>query len=148
MADKPKSIQEKITIRPTPVGARVIQRLSIPHMDKSGELRRLVELGFAAELAGFSLDGETLRFGGRVWDLRPELEQGAIAASNASVSEKAGTPTPVAIEDSRSAPQATTRGAAPETVPARAPDNAGRVEASAPPESPLLANLRGLSAGG
>lgn len=148
MADKPKSIQEKITIRQTPIGARVIQRLSIPHMDKSGELRRLVELGFAAELAGFSLDGETLRFGGRVWDLRPELEQGSIVSSNTSVTEKTHASSPVAIEGSRPVEQATTPSAAAETVPARAPDNAGRVEPSTSSQSPLLANLRGLSAGG
>ena len=75
MAKPPTSSNVKVTLRVTPVGARVIQRLELPNIDKSAELRRLVELGFAAELAGFTLDATVLRFGGRVWDMRTELGQ-------------------------------------------------------------------------
>lgn len=67
------SRQEKITLRATPVGSRVMERLLVPNIDKSAELRRLVELGFACEQAGFILDGEVLRHGGRAWDIRPDL---------------------------------------------------------------------------
>lgn len=62
------SKQEKVTLRATPVGSRVMERLSLPNIDKSAELRRFIELGYACEQAGFILDGETLRHGGRVWD--------------------------------------------------------------------------------
>jgi len=146
MAEKPKSVQEKVTIRPTPIGARVIRRLGIPHMDKSGELRRLLELGFAAELAGFSLDGSVLRHGGRVWDLGSDLEQnvagehGSMASPPppaSSASEAAG-----AASDPKSAPAA-----AVEKQRTTEPEAQGAVGTKAHQESPLRANLRGLSGG-
>jgi hypothetical protein len=146
MAEKPKSVQEKVTIRPTPVGARVIQRLGIPHMDKSGELRRLLELGFAAELAGFSLDGNVLRHGGRVWDLRSDLEQSEAGEHGSRTS-----PQPPASLAS----EAAGTGTDPKSVPAAAvekqqttlPEADGAVELAAHQDSPLRANLRGLSGG-
>ncbi len=155
MADKPKSIQEKVTIRPTPLGARMIQRLGIPHMDKSGELRRLIELGFAAELAGFTLDGSVLRFGGRVWELRSDLDQGEVgghtpapqapvgpAASNFEEKAQTGRDTDAAM----SAPGATSAAAGPQTI--APPSESRQAELPGQPESPLLANLRNLSGGG
>jgi hypothetical protein len=146
MADKPKSTQEKITLRPTPVGRRVMQRLSIPHTDKSGELRRLIELGFAAELAGFILDGETLRFGGRVWDLRPDLELGT-AASTTIISH---TPSSTAAQFGESAPQpgpGIDAPADPQAVSRTPPGSITTVDPASAHESPLLANLRNLAGG-
>jgi hypothetical protein len=63
--------QYKVLIRPTDVGLLVMSRLQRPALDKSAELRRLIELGYAAEQAGFILDGTILRNGGRVWDVQP-----------------------------------------------------------------------------
>lgn len=65
--------QYKVLIRPTDVGLLVMKRLQRPALDKSAELRRLIELGYAAEQAGFILDGTILRNGGRVWDVQPVL---------------------------------------------------------------------------
>lgn len=145
MAEKPKSVQEKVTIRPTPIGARLIQRLGIPHIDKSGELRKLLELGFAAELAGFSLDGNILRHGGRVWDLRSDLEH--VAGEQGSMTTPRP-PTPLPSEAAGGA-------ADPKSVPAAAvekqstplPKAQGAAESEPHQESPLRANLRGLSGG-
>lgn len=61
------AVQFKVHFKPTDVGARVIERMGRPYLDKSAELRRLIELGFASEQAGFILDGTELRNGGRVW---------------------------------------------------------------------------------
>lgn len=146
MAEKPKSIQEKVTIRPTPIGARVIERLEIPHIDKSGELRRLLELGFAAELAGFSLDGVVLRFGGRVWDLRSELGQ------NAVVSPMLTAHVPAAAADNQAAETTQPRSNRVAWAPSEAqsggsPDIGKVADAAGLASSPLLANLRGLSGG-
>lgn len=145
MAEKPKSVQEKVTIRPTPIGARVIQRLGIPHMDKSGELRRLLELGFAAELAGFSLDGSVLRHGGRVWDLRSDLEQN-VAGEHRSMTTQPS-PASSASEAADGATDPRSVPAAVEKQPTTLPEAQGAAEPAAHQESPLRANLRGLSSG-
>jgi hypothetical protein len=65
--------QYKVFIRPTDVRLLVMQRLQRPALDKSAELRRLIELAYAAEQAGFILDGTILKNGGRVWDIQPVL---------------------------------------------------------------------------
>jgi len=67
------TVQYKVLIRPTDVGLLVMKPLQRPALDKSAELRRLIELGYAAEQAGFILDGTILRNGGRVWDVQPVL---------------------------------------------------------------------------
>jgi len=125
----------------------VIQRLELPNIDKSAELRRLVELGFAAELAGFTLDGTVLRFGGRVWDMRTELGQ-----------VEAGSPEPVAPVRPPSAFSPASPDAAVEsssqTTPSVPETNAHGTShidrptgSVAQPQSELLANLRGLAGG-
>lgn len=146
MGDKPKSIQEKVTIRPTPLGARVIQRLGIPHMDKSGELRRLLELGFAAELAGFSLDGSVLRYGGRVWDLRSELEENIARAHGPAISPRASASSGSEAASASTDPKAVSALAV-EQHPSAVPDSHNVVRPEAHQESPLLTNLRGLAGG-
>jgi hypothetical protein len=45
----------------------VFRSLQSTALDTSVELRRLIELSYAAEQAGFILDGTMLRNGGRVW---------------------------------------------------------------------------------
>lgn len=50
-----------------------MKRMERPHLDKSAELRRFIELGYAAEQAGFILDGTVLRHAGRMWDTQPDL---------------------------------------------------------------------------
>lgn len=68
-----KGIQYKVLIRPTVIGLLVMKRLNRPHVDMSAELRRLIELGYAAEQSGFILDETTLRHAGRIWDVQPVL---------------------------------------------------------------------------
>ena len=67
------TVQYKVHLKPTEIGLLVMKRLERPHMDVSPELRRLIELGFAAEQAGFSLDGTVLRHAGRSWETQPDL---------------------------------------------------------------------------
>jgi hypothetical protein len=67
------AIQYKVHLKPTEVGALVIKRMERPHLDKSAELRRFIELGYAAEQAGFILDGTVLRHAGRTWDTQPDF---------------------------------------------------------------------------
>lgn len=147
MATPPTSSNVKVTLRATPVGARVIRRLELPNIDKSAELRRLVELGFAAELAGFTLDGTVLRFGGRVWDMRSEhvqaevrspvpdaLAQGtdATSGSGPAVTAESSSPTGDAL------PGSDTPGSS---------GVSGSTESASQGQSVLLSNLRGLAGG-
>lgn len=71
----PKSVtvQYKVHLKPTEIGRLVIERLARPHVDVSPELRRFIELGYAAERAGFILDGTVLRHAGRAWDAQPDV---------------------------------------------------------------------------
>lgn len=133
------SRQEKVTLRATPVGARVIERLSLPNIDKSAELRRLIELGFACEQAGFILAGEVLRQAGRAWDVQPDFDSTTRTA-------------PAASAGSNSAPALVSEEATTQPVRASsselmkdsdlAHDSKGEARTG---ESPLLANLRSLS---
>lgn len=85
--------QYKVLIRPTDVGLLVMKRLQRPALDKSAELRRLIELGYAAEQAGFILDGTILRNGGRVWDVHPVLaSEGGREQSKTAKAEATATP--------------------------------------------------------
>lgn len=67
------TVQYKVHLKPTEIGLLVMKRLERPHMDVSPELRRLIELGYAAEQAGFILDGTVLRHAGRSWETQPDL---------------------------------------------------------------------------
>ena len=147
MTTPPTSSNVKVTLRATPVGARVIQRLELPNIDKSAELRRLVELGFAAELAGFTLDGTVLRFGGRVWDMRNELGQVEVRSSDPVTQAKA------TDETSGTSPAATAKSISPTGGTLSSTDALGSSGVSGPTESAtqgqsgLLSNLRGLVGG-
>lgn len=147
MATPPTSSNVKVTLRATPVGARVIQRLELPNIDKSAELRRLVELGFAAELAGFTLDGTVLRFGGRVWDMRAELGQVRTDIALPVARDQS----PSAVSGASPEATATRISQTPESVPENnstgsSPGN-GSAGLGTEAQSVLLTNLRGLAGG-
>jgi hypothetical protein len=138
-----RSRQEKITLRETPVGSRVIRRLAVPNIDKSAELRRLIELGFACEQAGFILDGEVLRQAGRAWDIQPKFDQELVAATMAerpTTSAQAPIVTSAAGEGSQEVADV----AAPPTVPEVRPADPAPVQSSTE-FSELQVNLRALS---
>jgi len=65
--------QYKVLLKPNDIGLLVMKRMERPHQDKSAELRRLIELGYAAEQAGFILDGTILRHAGRMWETQPDF---------------------------------------------------------------------------
>lgn len=67
------TVQYKVLLKPTEVGLLVMRRMQRPHIDKSAELRRFIELGYAAERAGFILDGTVLCHAGRMWDTQPDF---------------------------------------------------------------------------
>lgn len=52
-----KSKQQKTTLLPTPIGKQVLAHLAQEGIREGVELRRWIELGFAAEKAGFRLEG-------------------------------------------------------------------------------------------
>lgn len=65
--------QVKVTVLGSEIGLLIQRRLARDGIDKSAELRRLAELGYACERAGFILDGTVLRHGGRAWHDQPDL---------------------------------------------------------------------------
>lgn len=91
-----KSDPIKVLIRPTAIGLLVLKRLARPFIDKSAELRRLIELGFAAEQAGFILDGMILRNGGRNWDTQPLDDHGQGESADRSMQYREDQTEPVA----------------------------------------------------
>lgn len=50
----------RLFLRPTVIGKAIIDRLSLEGADRQADARRWLELGYAAELAGFRLDGTTI----------------------------------------------------------------------------------------
>lgn len=129
------AVQYKVHLKPTDVGVRVIKRMERPHLDKSAELRRFIELGYAAEQAGFILDGTVLRHAGRMWDTQPDF---SLNASNSVVqSPTTSAPRPADKESgdlAGNAPGAVAASA--DTIAAEAPSARG---------SGLRGNLRKLS---
>lgn len=137
--------QYKVLLKPTDVGLLVMRRMERPHLDKSAELRRLIELGYAAEQAGFILDGTVLRHGGRVWDVQPTLSPDAQPRASAvtrersqvdAAGQRAGT-------QADSSPVAEASPAPMPVAPAPAAE-AGKKDQAAK-GSPMRANLRNLS---
>lgn len=147
MATTPTSSNVKVTLRATPVGARVIQRLELPNLDKSAELRRLVELGFAAELAGFTLDGTVLRFGGRVWDLRTEVAQVGTSARQPEELPHSTTTAPDTCTVVAAESVSQTRTPVPASNELSSSDTNGSVQSGVQGNAELRANLRGLAGG-
>ena len=135
--DNPDALtaQYKVLIRPTDVGLLVMKRLQRPALDKSAELRRLIELGYAAEHAGFILDGTILRNGGRVWDVQPVLASaGGREQSKAAKAEATATPS-----------STLSTGGADSAVESVYSEATTRTEANSGAGTGLRANLRKLS---
>lgn len=130
-----KNYQFRLIVRPTTIGKAIIDRLEAEGVDRTSESRRWLELGFAAEQAGFRLDGTELRFADRAWDSQPLLPaRSAPASSSSPALHLEGLPPPSSLTAA-----ATTSAVAesPPVVPAARPAIA---------DSALGRNLRGLSA--
>lgn len=97
------TMKYKVLLRPTAIGVLVMDRLQRPHLDMSAELRRLIELGYAAEQSGFILDGTVLRHAGRVWDTQPELCVDASASVSVSEPHKVGLQKTAVAKDTEAA---------------------------------------------
>ena len=63
----------RFLLRPTVIGEAIMVRLAAPGVDRAAESRRWIELGFAAEQAGFRMDGSQLRHADRAWHVQPDL---------------------------------------------------------------------------
>jgi len=141
--DNPKgtAVQFKVHLKPTEVGALVIKRMERPHADKSVELRRYIELGYAAEQAGFILDGTVLRHAGRVWDIQPifNVKEASVSLPVENVLPATVLPSPADPESVNPLPASTGIDQRSSTK-----DREGKGENSIGPTS-LKANLRGIS---
>ena len=137
--DNPKgaAVQYKVHLKPTEVGSLVIKRMERPHADKSVELRRYIELGYAAEQAGFILDGTILRHAGRVWDTQPNFSALEPSHTTPAVYESATPRTRAAALVKQSV---STGAVQADSSPER--DKADNASIVAPS---LRANLRGIS---
>lgn len=136
------AVQYKVHLKPTEVGLLVMKRMERPHLDKSAELRRFIELGYAAERAGFILDGTVLRHAGRMWDTQPDLTTQVLNQPAPSPDQQAAQPTRSPVRrPAKSTPEAASLGAG-DAAPAPPPENADVTPA---PASSLRGNLRGLS---
>lgn len=133
-------VQYKVLLKPNEVGLLVMKRMERPHLDKSAELRRLVELGYAAEQAGFILDGTVLRHAGRAWETQPDFSTQAIPglapALPAAPKRVAGPYQADQKEQGDAAAPTNNVDSRPDSVDADAPTVRG---------SPLRGNLRRLS---
>lgn len=134
------AVQFKVHLKPTEIGLHVMKRMERPHLDKSAELRRFIELGYAAEQAGFILDGSVLRHAGRIWDIQPDLSvqsenQVSTAYSGKSSLKRSG--------DQLAEPAPASPGGS--TGPTDQKAAASQSETSATRSSALRSNLRGIS---
>lgn len=141
--DNPKgtAVQFKVHLKPTEVGALVIKRMERPHADKSVELRRYIELGYAAEQAGFILDGTVLRHAGRVWDIQPifNVNEASVSLPVENVLPATVLPSPTNPESVKPLPASTGI-----DQPSSTKDREVKGENSIGATS-LRANLRGIS---
>ncbi len=90
----------RFVLRPTVVGEAIMDRLSAPGVDRAAESRRWIELGFAAEQAGFRMDGSELRHADRAWHVQPELNERAAVRPEAPRPPAAKPVAPVRSEPS------------------------------------------------
>jgi hypothetical protein len=119
-----------------------MKRLQRPALDRSAELRRLIELGYAAEQAGFILDGTILRNGGRIWDVQP-----VFASEGGREQGKAAQPDATATPSSTSSVIGADSAVEPLTEADASVDREAttRIEAKGGAGTGLRANLRKLS---
>jgi len=135
------AVQYKVHLKPTEIGTLVMKRMERPHLDKSAELRRFIELGYAAEQAGFILDGTVLRHAGRVWDTQPDLSsQGlnqTVPVTDKPTNERVPSTTDASTPEQGSASTGTDQvSSAPREQ---------NLDVDSKPASSLKANLRGIS---
>jgi hypothetical protein len=133
------AVQFKVHLKPTEIGMHVMKRMERPHLDKSAELRRFIELGYAAEQAGFILDGSVLRHAGRTWDIQPDLGMQSQSQCPTFHTEQLQTNG----SDDQFGESAPVTAAAPDE--ARKKPAASDSKASTTPSSALRSNLRGIS---
>jgi hypothetical protein len=139
------TVQYKVHLKPTDIGLLVMKRMERPHLDKSAELRRLIELGYAAEQAGFILDGTVLRHGGRVWDVQPQLSTDALPRGPSATSE-GGSATVIESLTGMCSDRPHVTYERPPSVPAVASTSTKTsMQDDAKEGSPMRANLRNLS---
>jgi hypothetical protein len=135
------TVQYKVHLKPTEVGLLVMKRLERPHLDVSPELRRFIELGYAAEQAGFMLDGTVLRHAGRLWDIQPDLSAPAQSDTAPVVDKPSTGQTRSAARLSKPKPASAAVGTA-DTGAEPVGEKGSAAEATG---SSLRANLRGIS---
>jgi hypothetical protein len=136
------AVQYKVHLKPNDIGLLVMERLERPHSDKSVELRRLIELGYACDRAGFSLDGTVLRHAGRTWETQPNLSSQPQTEAYSTAAELPAAPQRSRAPRRPESEQEAGRPAAPQADPI-AP---AETMADAPAATPSLKNrLRGLS---
>lgn len=146
--------QVKVTVLGSEIGLLIQRRLARDGIDKSAELRRLAELGYACERAGFILDGTVLRHGGRAWHDQPDLvpttqDSPPVSSVQAYAGERSASQ--VLDDNDSMAPASAGPGPVvseplPDVASSSDPSKAGRVTRSATVVSSSLASrLRGLS---
>lgn len=138
------TMKYKVLLRPTAIGVLVMDRLQRPHLDMSAELRRLIELGYAAEQSGFILDGTVLRHAGRVWDTQPELCVDTSASVSVSGPHKGGLKKAAVAKDTE--PMQSNPSVVGDNLSPGVPVST-QADQDLPPDvgSSLLTNLRSLS---
>lgn len=142
----------RVYLRETLIGKVVIGRLQAPGADKQAESRRWIELGFAAEQAGFRLDGTTLKHAERVvasiavGNTDPLVQAVVLpppapprASVTGEIPPQVPAPSPSVVEPASASVQSGAEPGAGSEMPVRA--SAGRTV----DKSPLAGNLRSLS---
>lgn len=139
---KSAAVQYKVHLKPTEIGTLVMKRMERQHLDKSAELRRFIELGYAAEQAGFILDGTVLRHAGRMWDTQPDINSKGlnqtVPVADKPTSERVRSTTDASMPEQGSASVGT------DHVSSALGEQNLNVDSQ--PASSLKANLRGISA--
>lgn len=135
------AVQYKVHLKPTEIGTLVMKRMERPHLDKSAELRRFIELGYAAEQAGFILDGTVLRHAGRMWDTQPDLSSQGLNQT-VPVADKPTTARTRSATDA-STPEQGSPASGTDQVSSSPSEQNLDVDSKATPS--LKANLRGIS---
>ena len=135
------AVQYKVHLKPTEIGTLVMKRMERPHLDKSAELRRFIELGYAAKQARFILDGTVLRYAGRMWDTQPDLSSQGLnqtgpAADNPSTERTRSTAYASTLEQGSLAAG---------TEPVSSAPREQNLDVDSKATTSLRANLRGIS---
>jgi hypothetical protein len=135
------AVQYQVHLKPTEIGTLVMKRMERPHLDKSAELRRFIELGYAAEQAGFILDGTVLRHAGRMWDTQPDISSQGLnqtgPAADKPLTERTRSTTDASTPEQGSS--------AARTEPVSSAPGEQNLNVDSKATTSLRANLRGIS---